>query len=53
VKSVRIEGLEPVTIGWAARRWAALPDVATAFVEIFQKDLASARGVPGLEILSL
>lgn len=51
VTSVEIDGLEPVAIGWAARRWSALSSGATAFVEIFHREMKKQQSVPGLRVV--
>lgn len=51
VTSVHIEGLAPVSIGWAARRWSALSSVAETFVEVFRRELQKQRAVPGLTLV--
>lgn len=52
VHSVRIAGLEPVPIGWAARRWSALSTAALAFIEIFRSEMSKQKSVPGLTVAS-
>lgn len=52
VKAISIEGLPPVTFGWAARRWKSLSQVALDFVELVRADLESLADLPGFELLS-
>jgi DNA-binding transcriptional LysR family regulator len=40
LRALPLQGLEPVTIGWAARRWSALPDHAHAFVRLVGEGFA-------------
>lgn len=51
VHSVRVTGLDPLPVGWAARRFDALPQSALAFLEIFQREMRAMRGIPGLRLL--
>lgn len=51
VTSVHVQGLAPVPIGWAARRWSALSSVAEAFVEVFRRELGKQAAVPGLTLV--
>jgi DNA-binding transcriptional LysR family regulator len=51
LRSLAIEGTEPIPIGWAARRWASLSGVAISFVEGFHDEMARLTRVPGLELL--
>jgi DNA-binding transcriptional LysR family regulator len=47
--SLSIEGVEPIPIGWAARRWSSLSLVAMSFVEMFGTEMARLKRVPGLK----
>ena len=48
---VPIEGVEPIAVGWAARRWSSLSLVAHAFIEAFRAEMVAMKGVRGLKIL--
>lgn len=50
--SVRIEGFEPIPIGWAARRWSSLSVVARSFVDGFREEMGGLKRVPGLTVVS-
>jgi DNA-binding transcriptional LysR family regulator len=41
LQALPIEGLTPVTFGWAARRWGALPDFAKAFTAMVNDGIAA------------
>ncbi len=49
--SLSIEGIEPIPIGWAARRWSSLSVVALAFVGGFRAEMRSLKRVPGLKVV--
>jgi len=50
VASVPIEGLPPVEVGWAARRFAALSPPALAFMSLLEAELATPKR-PGVRLL--
>jgi DNA-binding transcriptional LysR family regulator len=52
LRAVPIAGLEPVTIGWAARRWAALPDHAHAFVWLVGAAFADLEATARVELVA-
>ncbi len=51
VHALPIEGLEPVAIGWACRRFSALTRSARAFVDLFDDTLADLSRLPGVVVL--
>jgi DNA-binding transcriptional LysR family regulator len=51
VSSIEIQGLRPVLIGWAVRRWSSLSSAANTFVQIFHREMKKHKGVPGLKVI--
>ena len=50
VCSIRITGLPPIEVGWAARSWQALPTAALEFVDLFARTASSWRDIPGVVV---
>lgn len=51
LRALPIEGLAPVTFGWAARRWAILPPSAHAFVAAVNGGIANLGTEARIELL--
>jgi len=52
LRALTIEGLRPLTFGWAARRWEALPPYATSFVDLVGDELARLAPAAQVELLA-
>jgi DNA-binding transcriptional LysR family regulator len=50
VRALPVDGLEPVPIGWACRRFSALTRSARAFVDLFDETLAELGRLPGVSL---
>jgi DNA-binding transcriptional LysR family regulator len=50
VKAIPIHGLPPILVGWAARSFAFLPPVATAFMEAAAASAVRWRRIPGVRL---
>lgn len=52
VAAVPVDGLEPVPIGWACRKFSALTRPAQRFVALFDETLTALGELPGVELLN-
>jgi len=53
VKAVPIQGLPPIPVGWAARRFQLLPPVAIEFMEILAAAATHWKDIPGLKVMAM
>ncbi|HET6952177.1 MAG TPA: LysR family transcriptional regulator [Acidimicrobiales bacterium] len=51
LRAIGIEGIRPLTFGWAARRWDALPPFADAFVTLVDEGFARLDPAAQAELL--
>lgn len=51
VKALPIQGLPPICVGWAARRFQLLPPVAHDFMALFAQTVQQWKSLPGLTVL--
>lgn len=52
LRALALEELSPVTFGWAARRWEALPPFAHSFVELVDQELGRLEPAARAELLT-
>jgi DNA-binding transcriptional LysR family regulator len=51
LRALTIDGLPPLTFGWAARRWQALPPYAVAFADLVDHEIARLAPASHAELL--